>query len=570
MAIFELQGPDGAVYEVEAPSDKAALAAFQRMPPASAKPGVIEDVAKSLGAGTAKGLASIPGMFGDVQALGDVAGRWLREKIRGPVSEEEAAAIKSMLPGRMPTTSQITKGIENFTGEFYQPQTTAGKYAHTVGEFVPGLAFGGPRQALQTVIAPALASEFAGQVTEGTKAEPYARVAGALLGGVLPNVARRAITPLPASPERSRLVEALTREGVTDLTAGQTTGRSGLRYFENERGGGRMANTLEKQSEQFTEAALRRVGEQAPRATPEVIDQAFTRIGQQFDDLSARNWAMLDRPFLQDLSKVRDEYFQLVAPNARAPIIENTLQDIATVAQRSQGALTGEIYQSMRSRIDKAARAAKADPELSQALRGIKESLDDVMERTIAQVNPADLGAWREVRQQYRNILAVERAATSAGERAAEGLISPSALRNAVVGQGRRAYARGEGDFAELARAGEAIMRPLPQSGTAPRTSAREMFVSPMGAITGGTAGAAIGGPVGSAIGGAIGAAVPAMAGRLALSRPGRAYLGNQLLANRVPIDPRRIALIEAMLGSEEMRRQLPGPQQVPALPAPR
>ena len=40
-----------------------------------------------------------------------------------------------------------------------------------------------------------------------------------------------------------------------------------------------------------------------------------------------------------------------------------------------------------------------------------------------------------------------------------------------TVTQNRRAYARGQGDFADLARAGEGVMKPLPNSGTAPRQS---------------------------------------------------------------------------------------------------
>ena len=46
------------------------------------------------------------------------------------------------------------------------------------------------------------------------------------------------------------------------------------------------------------------------------------------------------------------------------------------------------------------------------------------------------------------------------------------------------------GDFAELANAGEAVMRPMPQSGTAPRAAARAL---PMlaGALLGNAAGTA-------------------------------------------------------------------------------
>ena len=115
---------------------------------------------------------------------------------------------------------------------------------------------------------------------------------------------------------------------------------------------------------------------------------------------------------------------------------------------------------------------------------------------------------------------------TGAGSAVAEGLISPSQLRNAVVQQDRRGYARGHGDFSDLARAAEAIMKPLPQSGTAPRQFFQRL-ASGIGAVLGG---ATAGLP-----GAAAGFAAPAAAGRLLMSRPVQAYLGNQALAQAAP-----------------------------------
>ncbi|MCO5157511.1 MAG: hypothetical protein M9945_12315 [Aquamicrobium sp.] len=70
----------------------------------------------------------------------------------------------------------------------YQPQTTAGEWTRTVGEFLPGamaLGGGGLLNAVRYGVAPALGSEAAGQLTEDTAFEPYARVAGALVGGAV-------------------------------------------------------------------------------------------------------------------------------------------------------------------------------------------------------------------------------------------------------------------------------------------------------------------------------------------------------------------------------------------------
>lgn len=217
--------------------------------------------------------------------------------------------------------------------------------------------------------------------------------------------------------------------------------------------------------------------------------------------------------------------------------------EITSVAQMVMDLanIGGESYQHLRSQLDRAARSAKANPELSSALRGMRESIDDAMERSISMTNPADAGAWQEARRQYRNMLVLEKSATGAGENAALGLISPSQLRNATTVQNRRAYARGQGDFAELARAGEALMKPMPQSGTAPRLRAQNLGAM-LPTILGGGAGAGVGGPAGAIVGAAAGAAIPRVAGALMMSRPGQAYLTNQLLPGQMSPTARAIA----------------------------
>ena len=150
--------------------------------------------------------------------------------------------------------------------------------------------------------------------------------------------------------------------------------------------------------------------------------------------------------------------------------------------------------------------------------------------------NPNDLGGWKNVRKEYRNLLVIERAGTGGGEVAANGIISPAQLRNAtVMKQGRRNYARGKGDYAELARAGEAVMKAPPNSGTAARQAAR-LAPNLLGGALGGTVGGSEGGGMeGALLGFAAGTAAPYAMGRALLSKPVRGYLGNQAMANVSP-----------------------------------
>lgn len=550
-------------YGTSPASDAGPWAAYTSSPPVAARESAtVEDVAKSAGVGVGKGALALAGLAGDLGSLASSATDYVGQKLgadpanidRVKSMARQATMATPLAPLSGPTTQDLTRTVQSVTGDFYKPKSVAGEYAQTAGEFAPGM-LGGPaglvRRAVTQVALPAAASETAGQVTKGTDAEPYARVAAAVLGGMVPSAIGRMVTPLPTSPERMAMVNTLRNEGVTDLTAGQITGRKGLQYFEAERG---APGIVERQGEQFTAAALRRAGETAKRASPEVIDNAFTRIGQNFDDLAARNWAEFDGPFVQDLQRTHANYQSLVPASQRAPIVDDLISDIYQQHQSSGGVLTGEAYQAMRSRIDRLARGAKADTQLADALSGIRSALDDVTERTISVRNPADLGSWREARNEYRNLLVLEKVAGGAGEAAAEGLLSPRLMRGAVVNQNKRAYARGEGDFADLTRAGNAIMTPLPNSGTPGRMLAQNMGTG-VSSVVGAMLGGSVGGPAGGAAGAAAGAALPYALGRAATSAPGRAYLSNQVATNMLNgMTPRQSAVVNALLAS----RQLP------------
>lgn len=401
-------------------------------------------------------------------------------------------------------------------------------------------------------------------------------ITGGVIGGALPgavslagNAVRRVVSPVSTSPARQSFVKTLEREGV-DVTAGQATGNNTLRYAESELGGQAAQAITERQGEQFTRAALSRAGINAERATPDVIDGAFNRIGDQFDSLAARNTLKPDRKLQNDLVDTWRNYMSVTPPNARVPIVANMMTDINN-ALKNGGSLDGKTYQSLRSRLDRVARGS-SDPELANTLRDIRSALDDGMERSIAVTNPKDLGGWRTARKEYRNMLVLEQAATGAGENAAAGLISPSALRSATLTkQGRRNYARGSGDFADLARAGEGVMKSLPQSGTAPRTAIRNMGAA-LPAVLGAGAGGAAGGGFGAMAGMAAGAALPAFAGKLMMTPAGQAYLKNQLLSGSIsPQFRAKLASAVNAIDASFLPRIMEegaGPSQVPAAAA--
>lgn len=500
------------------------------------------DMARSLGTGVRDAIEGMAGSPADLRDIGSNVAQWGARKLGA--SDTTAAnigtAARLLSPFAFaPTSSQIRKETTGVIGPGYEPQTTAGEYSRTVGQFAPA-AFtpGGPLTKAANVLAPALVSETAGQMTKGTSVEPYARLVGAVGGASIPTLLKRAATPLPISRERQAMVDILRREGVP-VTAGQKTGRELLKFAESELGGGKAGALFQQQADDFTAAVLRKAGVEGKKATPEVIDKGLKTIGQSFDDLASRNSITPDQRLIDDVIGIVDDYRANVGEASQAKIVQNVADDIFNQARK--GDISGKFYQSTTSQLFKKARAG-SDADKSGALRDMREALDSAMERSIAAKNPADLGAWQEARRQYRNILVVEKAAAGAGEGAAMGAITPQKLRQATTStQGTRAYARGQGDFAELSRAGNAIMSTVPQSGTAPRA-----FVRGVPAATAGALGTGVTGDVMTGL--AMGVAAPWAAGRTLMSRPVQSYLTNQAFAKPGMMDQQTRAALAALL----------------------
>lgn len=488
------------------------------------------DVAKSSGVGLGKGAIGLAGMVGDLSDLGakgiEAATNYVSGKLGIEPYKPPMDRSKSVL-NNIPTARSIQKAVEeNVTGDFYKPQTTAGKYSETVGEFLPAAA-AGPGSAASRVaaaVASGVGSEVAGQATQGTAAEPYARIAAALAGGLAPAAIGRAVTPLPTTAARQRLVGILNDEGVTSLTAGQRTGNKSLQYAESFLGDGPLAGqgatAIQREGqEQFTRAAMRRAGQGLDDATPETLAANNQRLGNEFRDLSARNTMAPDNQFITDVTAAVRQYRNV--PNSQqAQIVQGYIDDI--VPHINASGMSGVEYQAMRSRLSRQANNNRQnDPDLSEALRGIRNALDDAMGRSIS---PADREAWQTARREYGAQKTIEKTASRAGELTAEGQLVPANLRNTVATNNRGAYARGEGDFSELARAGAGVMAPLPNSGTAQRNALTNLALLP----------------------------VSATAGRVITSRPVQAYLGNQVLARQLEnMSPARINVLRALLSQQ-------------------
>ena len=185
--------------------------------PAAPPTSTLTDVAKSAAQGVAiEGTEGLAGLPGDISR----GARWLGNKVTYPLDYGMAygqGLIEKAL-GKLPADQSLGDFATRRVGEVnnligskeplpsgadvnqagkaaglpdYQPQTTAGKYAKTVGQFVPG-ALTMPETEIGPIVgnlikyalAPGIASEAGGQAFQGTPSEPYVRMAAGLAGGL--------------------------------------------------------------------------------------------------------------------------------------------------------------------------------------------------------------------------------------------------------------------------------------------------------------------------------------------------------------------------------------------------
>lgn len=192
MGTFEIQ-TGGKTYQIEAPDQQSALKAFKSFagkgkgPQSTFKMGTGEDVLRSTATGLGEGVTQSAGLLGDVQNAADQFGTWVGDQLglKSLTPEQQARMDRPLgLPDiSAPTTAAIEK-TTGFDQIKHVPQTLAGKFARTAASFaVPaGVAGKGPQAAIKYGVIPGVTSEAAGQATEGTGLEPFARIGGAMIG----------------------------------------------------------------------------------------------------------------------------------------------------------------------------------------------------------------------------------------------------------------------------------------------------------------------------------------------------------------------------------------------------
>jgi hypothetical protein len=402
----------------------------------------------------------------------------------------------------------------------YEPLQEARPITTAVGETLPTLALpvAGPGASVLTTTGKIAASGAIPAALEyGTVGERATRAAiaggASVVGGqVLPAVMRSA--PTAARAAVSRMTGEVSPEKAALAVRAE---QLGIPVSAAQLGNSRMAKTLastvehvplsgaqaikDQQQKAFNRAVSRTFGEDTDKITRDVYDAARTRLGNEFETLSARNSLNVTPALLSDVNKILDDAAKFGNADTRSAVnaaknelfqkldefspgaavstkasggagavggkFRTAVQPAATTAAPLPSAIPGAAYQSLDSKLSS---LIKGGGEKSVFLASFQDAVRRAMDLSIS---PADQAAWTAARSQYRNLKTIRDIVAKEGT---DGNISPALLMGRInaTNSSKEAMARGtRGDLGEIATIGKEFVREtIPNSGTVQRAMA--------------------------------------------------------------------------------------------------
>ena len=335
------------------------------------------DVAQALPTGILKGAIGLAGLPADAANFIGAHRDALVERLTG----EKMPRFGSGRPlTEVLGSDSLRRKFEDATGKLYEPTTTAGRFAQTVGEFIPGAG----RKIVTFAVAPGIASEAAGQATEGTQLEGPARALAAIGAGVGGAALTRSRAPSAA------LAPAL--QGVDD--AALTSARN-LMIEAADRG---VTLTWDEAVNQVTKGAsnlapVRRVVEQSPEGAA-VLNPIMAQRAGQIAAAARQTFDSVAPPPASPFSVGREAG---AIAEGRVNQVRGAINDASDpfYAEASVIRLSPADMRRVRALpgYDEAARAVRADPQLARYVQGMPEDSVGFLNEVKKQLDTAAKGA---------------------------------------------------------------------------------------------------------------------------------------------------------------------------------
>jgi hypothetical protein len=436
-----------------------------------------------------------PGVLGAIGlGFGRMSDKLLQGGKQAVLTAAEALGNKSAAGelSRMAETEQLRD-------EGYAPLQEQRPFATMAGESLPLLALpmGGSLKASAAI------SALPGLLEYGSAEQRLARGAAGAAGGGIGHGIGKALGAVASpgmkavSPEAARLAEVAKREGIP-LDAAQITNNPVLQNTKAALGKIPWTSTgqavkAQQQQEAYVGAVLRKMGAEGKAATPDVMGDAYARIGGNIGGAAEGVSIKMDDAVVDGLAKIEKQYLRRLPTDQKA-VVQSYMEDLTALVGRE---MPGDVYQATRSELGKLAFETENNT-VKHSVKQMQKVLDDAFDR---QAPKEAVKQMHKAREEY-GVYATTADALKRG-RNQDGMPSPKQM-YAAKQASTPGFERGAGgDFAELVRAGRQFLpETIPNSGTPQQSAFMNLLTAGSMGGLGALGGSASGNPeMGAAMG---------------------------------------------------------------------
>lgn len=343
--------------------------------------------------------------------------------------------------------------------------------ATTVGEIAPLIA---TLPAVGSVAGAAALGAVPGALEYGTGEERATRAAMGAAGGAIGagagKLIGRAIQPIRVQPTQAvQSAQAAAERLGVKLRPGEVTGSRPLKWMESSLNdlpfSGGMGQAAERaRSEAINAAGARALGQPgATEITDTVLAAARRDTGAVFDNLLSGRKIELGPQFRADVAKIVDSK---VMPALRDDSIEAILEPFKNLPA-GKVKVSGEWFQQNKTALDVAIRSAYTTPGQAGKAMALQDLEQALVKAAESSMNQTERAAFKAAQKQWATLRLLETGKVVEG-----GNIMPGRLDSALIQRYKAggAYKEGKitGELADIGTLGQTL-KPLPQSGTAPR-----------------------------------------------------------------------------------------------------
>lgn len=204
-----------------------------------------------------------------------------------------------------------------------------------------------------------------------------------------------------------------------------------------------------EQLKAFNKALLKTVGSDGDRITKNALNDAFKKVGKEFDDLGNGKTFNFSPEFGQKVESILDD---TTATQEAIGHFRREVKNLYYNADKN-GNISGETLNRLRSRINNLSRKARNE-DTADLLHDLEMTIVDHM----VGEDPVAKEAFSATKRKYKNLIAIEPLAI----KGKGGNINPTLLNQRVSKVYGRSHSIGEaGDIGELAQIGHELM-PIP------------------------------------------------------------------------------------------------------------